>query len=131
MGCPSSQGHSAQAERANGTGNGINAWSAAGKAATHGDYFHAELYNGGYINDEPYGGNYFQANPYCGDYFKTELFRRDSARCELEGCGTGPADYGAWCRANGDGRHIELYAQDDRGTSVGAVKWLRSNTTAG
>ena len=82
MGCPSSQGHSAQAKRASGTGDGTNAGNAADEAATHGDYFHAELYNGGYINDEPY----------CGDYFKTELFKHDSARCEREGCGTKAAN---------------------------------------
>ena len=79
MGCPSSQGHSAKAKGANGTGYGTNAWKAADNAATHGDYIHAEPYDGGYIHDETYDWDYFQTDPYCGDYFKAELFRRDNA----------------------------------------------------
>ena len=54
MGCPSSKGHSAQAKRASGTGDGTNAGNAADEAAAHQNYFHAEPYNGGYIHDEPY-----------------------------------------------------------------------------
>ena len=136
MGCPSSQGHSAQAKRASGTGDGTNAGNAADEAATYGDhshdepydggYIHDEPYDGGYINDEPYNWDYFQADPYFGDDFQAKLFWRDNASG-----GTGPTDYGTWCRANGDGRHLELYAQDDRGTSVRAVKWVRSTATAG